>query len=79
MDIEEKIRPLRHALYGLYHAVSGSLSQEQADFVNELLFAFADDPRTGPEEADIYLNMAQSYAQHRNAEDCSHLTLAVNN
>lgn len=61
MDRDEEIKSLRHALYGIFFAMSSVLPSQEADFINEVLLSFQDDPDTSPTERLIYGVLTDSH------------------
>ena len=56
-DPPDSITQLKHAIYGLYFILRSRLSPEDQEFATGALRAFAQDPETGEEERNIYLDL----------------------
>ena len=48
---------LKHAMYGIYIVMKSRLGPEDQEFVDQALLEFAQDPRTGEQQRNIYLDL----------------------
>ncbi len=62
---DDELAPIRHALYGVFIALTSALAPEKADLAFEILASFVDMPDTSPSEAQIYRSVVGAHEETR--------------